>query len=148
MKTITWDNPNKQHFESAHKTFNRQVDCIMKGNVIGKTQISWYIRSYNELECNGRINEPGHLQNYDLDMFKRAGYHIPTQILNKIRELGTNQKFILYNFHHWNDDKRISDGWVLTTADYGNETLILIVFDNSNWRAQDAVYATIKYITC
>ena len=66
MKEKVWDNPNKMHFESPHKTFNRQCALISTGNQIGDVVTSNYIRPFAEVECNGKVNPEGHLQDWDL----------------------------------------------------------------------------------
>jgi hypothetical protein len=147
MKTITWDNPNKMHFESPHKTFNRQAELISTGNVIGTVQYSNYIRPYNELECNGFSFEAGHLQNYDLTKNVVASI-LPSHIREQVRKLTHDDGGIIYNFHHWNGDKRIDDGFVLTTSKpYKEYKLIKVWYVNNDWRAVEAVTEAIKYIT-
>ena len=145
MKKCTWDNGNKMHFESPHKTFNRQTNCICTGNVVADTQYSNYIRPFTELECNGRVNEPGHLQNWDLTQHFTSSI-LPGHIRQEVRELTRDQKAILYNFHHWNGRRRIDDGWVLT-SDSQEYKLIRVWYINPDWRAVEAVNEAIKYIT-
>jgi hypothetical protein len=65
-KKIEWRTPNHMKFESLHKTFDRQADCVSIGNMIGHVQLSGFIRPRNEIECNGLPFEKGHLQEYDL----------------------------------------------------------------------------------
>lgn len=145
MKTKTWDNPNRMHFESPHKTFNRQCRYITTGNQIGDIVYSNYVRPYGETECNGFTNPPGHLQNYDLTKNIVAGT-LPYHIREKVRELTRDTGGIIYNFHHWNDGKRIDDGFVLTTR-HDDYKLIKVWYVNRDWRARAAIDEAVKYIT-
>lgn len=145
MKNMTWDNPNKMHFESPHKTFNRQCRCICKGNQIGDVVYSNYVRPYGETECNGFTSPLGHLQNYDLTKNIVADT-LPCWIREKIRKLTHDDGGIVYNFHHWNGDKCIDDGFVLTGR-HQEYRLIKVWYVNSDWRAQAAVDEAVKYIT-
>lgn len=140
MKTIVWDNPNKMHFESPHKTFNKQTRCISTGNVIGDTQTSFFIRPYYETECNGFTRPEGYLQNYDLKIFER----LPAYIYNQVKDLTKDNGGILYDFHHWQGNKKVTDGYVLTTTKHD----FVKVWDiNNDYRAQEAVEEAILYIT-
>jgi len=143
MKKHTWDNPNKMHFESLHKTFNKQTQCLSTGNVWSNTQWSNYIRPSYELECNGFTNEKGHLQNFDLESFSKMG--VNSYILNRIKELvDENKGGILYLFKHYNNNQRILDGLVLTDRQYNHiHTWEL----NQDYRAVDAVYKAREYVT-
>lgn len=149
MKEITWDNENKMHFESAHKTFNKQTTYISPGNVLGNTQYSSYIRKSSETECNGTW-PVGHLQQYDLKPFREKC--IPFMVLKKVEELVNKQEgsCILYCFRHWvgpkGDTREIIDGVVLTTG-YPECKHIETWFLNNDWRAMDAVMEARKYVT-
>ena len=145
MKKHEWDNPNKMRFESPHKTFNRQTNCLSTGNVIANTQYSNYIRPYGELECNGFTNPPGHLQDWDLTKNIVANT-LPHHIREEIRLLTHDDGGIIYNFHHWQGDKRIDDGFVLTSQ-HDDYKLIKVWYVNKDWRAIAAVDEAIKYIT-
>lgn len=53
-KTRVWKKDgNHMVFDSPHKGFNKQVDGISTGNVMGDVQLSGFVRPYNETECNG-----------------------------------------------------------------------------------------------
>lgn len=145
MKKHVWDNDNKMHFESPHKTFNRQCTLITTGNHIGNVVYSNYIRSYHKTECNGFTNAPGHLQNWDLTKNIVANV-LPDYIRDQVRQLTHDEGGIIYNFHHWNGERRIDDGFVLTTRDE-NYQLIKVWHVNTNWRARAAVDEAIKYVT-
>lgn len=141
MKEKIWDNPNKMHFESPLRTFNRQCTLISTGNQIGNVVYSNYIRPYSEVECNGFVNPPGHLQEWDLT---KNIVKLPLLIKEEVRQLTHDKGGIIYHFHHWNGDKRIDDGFVLTSE--GND-LVKVWYVNNDWRAMEAVNETVKYIT-
>ena len=143
MKKAHWDTPNKMRFESPHKTFNRQCKLIVVGNQIGDVVYSNYVRAYSEIECNGFMNPPGHLQNWDL-VSNIVSNILPGDIREEVRELTREAGGIIYNFHHWNRDTRIDDGFVLTTR---NHKLIKVWYSTNNWRARGAVDEAVKYIT-
>ena len=144
MKEKLWDNPNKIHFASPHKAFNKQCTLISTGNQIGNVVYSNYIRPYSQLECNGFTHPPGYLQDYDLR--KNIVGIVPQYIAAVVRKLGKDMSLILYNFHHWRGDKRIDDGWVLTTGHDNGYKLLRTWYVNHNWRAKAAVDEAVKYI--
>ncbi len=141
MKKATWDNPNKMHFESPHKTFNRQTVCISLGNVVTPTQHSSYIRPYWEIECNGRTWEPGSLQKHDFDLFSTNS--LPYAIREEVKKLTRTEGGILYSFFHWSGQSRVLDGVVLTTRVYIH---VKTWFVNSTWKAHEAVCEARRYI--
>lgn len=145
MKKHTWDNPNKMHFESPHKTFNRQCRLITVGNQIGDVVYSNYIRPYT-MTTNpvGEEKPQGYLQNWDLT--RNIVADLPHHIREEVKKLTRDTRGIIYNFHHWNGDKRIDDGFVLT-AGYDGYKLIKVWYINPDWRARGAVDEAIKYIT-
>lgn len=143
MKKIKWVNGNHMLFESAHKTFNRQVDCISTGNVIGDAQFSFYIRPYTETECNGFTNPQGHLQEFDLKPFRQL---IPEDIINYVKEASHDKQTILYVFKHFIKGRRIVDGAVLTTSNYEHPKLIRKWYLGANWKNNSIIDEAIKYI--
>ena len=122
MKEKVWANPNRMLMESGHKTFDRQTNCISTGNVIANTQLSFYIRPYSRVECNGRKFPPGHLRNYDLKWWTRP--LLPSHVRNYVESVTKDEPVIVYQFHHflsggyWGKERRIVHGYVVTTADY------------------------------
>jgi len=140
MKKIKWLNPNKMKFESKHKTFNKQCTCISTGNQIGDVVLSSYVRPFNETECNGRINEKGHLQNYDLNwILKDFAYYVKDWIRKNV----IKESIIAYEFHHYDNHRKIVDGYVITD----NKHKLLEVWYEGNYKNQSAVDEAIKYIT-
>lgn len=141
MKTVEWATPNRMKFDSDHKTFNRQVSMIGKGNVWGNTQHSSFIRPSNETSCNGRVNEKGHLQRYDLKVFYKImdRSHVDTASLLVDKHNGG----ILYAFFHYNGSQRVYDGGILTTRDYR----LIRRFYVGSYKQQSIVDEAINYLT-
>ena len=144
MKKRQWVNGNHMLFESLHKTFNKQIDCISHGNVWGDVQYSNYIRAYTETECNGFTSPEGHLQKFDLESFYNL--RVPSYILDQVKELTHNQKGILYLFKHFNKGERVLDGLVLTNANYDNPKVIQVWYLGRNYKQISIVDEAIKYI--
>lgn len=109
-----------QHCLSQHATFNKQVDasCIMAGNVTSDVQTSTFIRPRQELECNGRVNAPGHLQEFDLQTFE--GRPNMDRVLRYIRTdpfFETNTA-IGYRVFHYVGQQLTLHGFVLTDREH------------------------------
>ena len=138
MKKVKWVNGNKMLFESEYKTFNKAVDLIGHGNVMGNVQTSGYIRGYSETECNGLQSPKGHLQNYDLDWLNK---HLPYELKDWIK--GQNKTFVGYSFFYWKNGGRIFIGWVVTCQD----KLVKKVYAKYNSKTISALDECIKYIT-
>ncbi|MBR2652848.1 MAG: hypothetical protein IKC22_00785 [Bacilli bacterium] len=81
--------------DSGYKTFDNYIVCISRGNVVGGGQTSFYIRPYNEITCNGKTFEKGHLRNYDLSMFSGLDY----EVRKYVESITTNQSCVLYKFY-------------------------------------------------
>lgn len=94
------------------KTFNKQTTLITDGNVISNTQYSNYIRPYNEIKCNGHINDRGELRNYDLQYFT-LNPEIKDYVLKNTENIGG----YLYQFHFYNERKeKVVVGWIFEQA--------------------------------
>jgi hypothetical protein len=143
VKQKEWINGNHMKFESLHKTFNLQVDCISTGNVIGDVQYSSFVRPRDELECNGFVNEPGHLQEYDLKPFREI-LHSPGYILDAVRQ--ETRSVILYAIFHYsyNKGERIIHGVILTTGDH---KLLHKWYLLDNEKSRSVIDEATKYIT-
>ena len=125
-------------FESEHKTFNRQTNIITHGNIFANTQHGGLVRPYDEIECNGFISEKGHLQQFDFN-----GLNIPQHIRDKISAF--NMRVWAYNFKHYNGNKRIDDGWIVT--DYDHNLLGIYSPYYANWKQKSILEAAVSYIT-
>ncbi len=113
MKEKKWRDGNHMIFESLCKTFNKQCDYISTGNVIGTVQLSFFVRPYNEVECNGFTNPPGHLRDFDLKVWRNR--RTPHVVLDCVKELTNDgKKIILYCFRHWNNGEEVVHGYVIT----------------------------------
>lgn len=141
LKKVEWENPNKMKFDSSFKVFNKQTDLITTGNVYSNTQTSAYIRPYNEvINPVGEKREKGFLQDWDLNNFTNLPYNVREDIKNKAKE----KSVILYEFKHYNKDRKVVDGYVLTDNHYKH---LKTYYTNPNFKSQDAVNEASKYIS-
>jgi hypothetical protein len=123
-RKLEWLNPNKAKIETGHKTFDRQCEAVMQGQLIGTCQYSMCIRPVNEVECNGHRFDKGALRAYDLKPFHPLPF--PTH-----RCLDTiTYPVILYKFRHWGKKidydrhQEIVDGYIITTYKGGKHKLL------------------------
>lgn len=143
MKKIEWETPNKMHFESAYKTFNKQVDIIATGNVAAYTQFSFIIRPYKQTECNGFTRKPGELMNFDLSAFKKLPIAVRKIVSDKERE----DSIILYEFRTWKDGQKDVFAYVITDYDYNYITsCVLLSRGQSYMKRNDALLKILPYI--
>lgn len=117
MKKHEWVNPNKMLFESEHKTFNKQCDCISTGNVWGGVQYSSYIRPIKETRCNGMDFEQGHLYKFDIAPFEKL---VSRYDLSYATDLLKENGGILYMFSHISGANRIIDGLIATDKQHNH----------------------------
>lgn len=146
VKPITFDHPDKMHFESGHKAFDRQTVILTPGNVIAPTQFSSYIRPAQETECNGQTWSEGHLQRFDLQSFAEYGLsHCLDEVRKIINERGTQA--ILYLFRHKSGERIIEDGLLLTTGADEGYLELQRWYLNSQPKASSAFEEAIRYVT-
>jgi hypothetical protein len=69
---------NRLDIDLDYADFEAKADYISTGNVISNVMHGNFIRARNKLECNGRVNLPGYLQDYDLKTFRQ--YKIDEEI--------------------------------------------------------------------
>ncbi len=101
---------------TGHKTFDKKSEgCIMTGNVISNVQFSWFVRPFNQTDCNGFYFPPGYLQKVDLNSFSST---LPECVKECIRRNGRSQRFIVYEFRHFRGRKKIIHGYVITTDEH------------------------------
>jgi hypothetical protein len=152
MKKVVWRNGWHMLFESDHKEFNRQVDSISTGNVIGNAQLSFYIRPKSEIECNGHPFPEGHLRNIDLGYFNDG---LPNFVKETVYAHTENESVILYEFRHWARGKtnipheyvkthrKIAHGYVITT---GEHHLIKAFVTGPTRKSESVIIEAVKYI--
>ena len=142
----------KQLVDTCWKTFDRQTNCISTGNVVANTQLSLYIRPYQETECNGFTFKPGELMEVDLKSFT---YRPPDNIMDILRDKSREKSVILYMFstsetvgNIVGKRMRVPFFWVITG---GNHRLVRrhIVYRHGAqmWKRQKAADEVLKYIT-
>lgn len=111
MKQAQWRDPNHMLVETGNKTFDRQVDAISTGNVLGHVQLSGFIRPRTRTE-NGLNTyfEPGRLRNFDLNGFAS----LPHRVREYVKSITESEAVILYEFRHWRSGRKIVHGYVIT----------------------------------
>ena len=139
MKKIEWATPNKMLIDTGHKTFDRQTNVIMTGNVIANTQHSGFIRAWQQTEVNGLTRDPGHLQNWNLGGFQ----NIPAHVKKYIREQAHARSVILYRFFYHNGRRAITHGWVVTTD---NHTLLRSFITGPTDKSRYVIQEVTQYI--
>ncbi len=148
MKRLTWINPNKCQINTGFKRFDEQCTLITTGNAYTSTQRSWYIRPYNECECNGQMFKPGYLLEKDLEALgnifnmQKLPYLIEKEVFDKKR----TESILLYVFGTYRDCKFNAFGVVLTDK-CGKLIDYTIVGHNHLNKYASAVCAIIPYIT-
>jgi len=141
MKAKTWDNPNKMHIETGHKTFDRQTNIITRGNVIANTEYGWIIRARLDTRCNEKDFPVGHLRAFDLKFFK----NMPRPVRSKLMELTDSEDAVwLYEFHHWRGPAKIVDGYTMTA--YEDHELLATFTTGPTRRSRSVVHEASKYV--
>ena len=103
--------------KTGHRTFDRQANdpktgYVGTGNVSSSVQRSTFVRAFSKTLCNGRENEPGALQKFDLEPFQKS---ISPAALAQVRELAQDDDVILYKFHtNRRSGSRDVHGWVIS----------------------------------
>lgn len=141
FREAVWRDGNHMLFESGHKTFDRQVDCISTGNVIGHVQLSFYIRAYTETRCNGLTWPPGHLRAFDLGNWPQLPSHVRDRV---IRESEAKDVW-LCELRHWTSrDKKIVHGYILTDHSYN---LLAKFVAGPTHKSQLVIDEAVTYVT-
>lgn len=120
---------NSMVIGSGHIAFDQQTNCISTGNIIANTQYGGFIRARTQTECNGHNFPEGYLRERDLEPFleySRLGrgsrgwrqQEMTYAALERVRGETEDKSIILYSFFHYNGDKRIVHGFILTKTDY------------------------------
>jgi len=141
MKKITWDNPNKMHIETGHRTFDRQTNLISTGNIVANTIIGRHVRAHNNLNGWDGPCEPGYLQDFDLSSF-RFGV-MPSHVREYIKSAAVDESVWVYHLFHYNGNRRIIHGWVITSHDHKPLRKFVI---GPTRKSYDVVYEAAKYL--
>ena len=136
-RVVEWINGNKARFNSLHKGYNSKIQCPSPGNTIDDGYLGLFVRAWNELECNGRINEPGKLYNFDMESFRRYG------VPHRIEELLKQSGGILYCLRTYTGDRLTIYGWVVTDKDHNYLTSI---HTGANYKQDSVVDEFIPYV--
>lgn len=114
MKEEIWNKRGTRiiNFESAHKTFNKYIVSVFRGQCIGGGQFSLCIRPYSEKECNGHKFPEGHLRRFDL---KNFSHYLNNRLINFLDE-NKEVRVVLYEFYHYSKGKRVLHGHIVQNA--------------------------------
>jgi hypothetical protein len=136
--------------DTGHKAFDRQANAtvVTVGNVMSDVQFSSYVRPADELECNGFTNEPGHLQNFDIQQFRRSRPEMPAHVERAARAAADRWGgAILYRFGYWVrvtvDPRRIHMGWVVTDKQHR----LVAAFPASTPKARRVIDTLLNFVT-
>jgi len=97
------------------------------------------VRGYNETECNGKVWEKGHLQEYDLNWMVKG---LPGFAKNWIRDYAKTESVIAYHFFYRSKDKKIDIGYVVTDTKHN----LLKKWYVGSDKAASALDESVKYI--
>jgi len=151
MKKAEWINGNHQKLNTGLKAFDQQVGGLGIGNIIDNVQSSSFVRSWWDKGrdlCDNSGNlwgqndrAPGVLFEFDMKFF----YHIPEFVYDYMEELCKKKResVILYDFHHYNGDRRICDGYVITDQ---NHHLIKQFFTGPTSKSYGVILECSRYI--
>lgn len=136
----------KQIIDSGWKEFDMQTNCITTGNAYCNTQISSFIRPFNEMECNGYSFNKGHLMNFDLQQFQKFG--IPENIRKILRNPEREDSVILYMFFVINKGRVNPFCWVVTDRNYKLiDTRLVVGYGQNFMKRVSAEREILSYIT-
>ncbi len=105
MERLKWINSGKCDINTGFKAFDKQCDTICTGNAYTNTQRSWYIRPYNECECNGQTFEPGELLEKDIQSLGRIKNlpSLPYYVQKNLFDENRTENICLYVFGTYKD---------------------------------------------
>lgn len=136
--------------DTGHRAFDRQANrtYVGVGNVASDVQFSSYVRSRDELECNGRVNAPGHLQDFDINHFRNSQPPMPAHVERTARRAAdAGGGSILYRFGYWvqvrTNPRRIHLGWVVTDRVHR----LVAAFPASTPKARQVIDAMLAFVT-
>ena len=141
FRKAVWRDGNHMLFESGHKTFDRQVDCISTGNIIGNVQLGFYIRSYAETKCSGQTFPVGHLRDFDLENWQQLPSHVRERVLRETTDKGV----WLCELRHWRGEHKIVHGYILTTDD--DHRLLARFRTGPTYKSDLVIDEAITYVT-
>lgn len=142
MKKIIWATPNKMEIGTGHAAFDRQTNIISTGNIIANTMIGWHIRPHSETECNGLTRPPGHLRDFDLQLFRSR--NMRRHVLSYILSVTQDSPIWLYEFFHYNGRCRIMHGYIVTAKDH---THMRSFITGPTQKSAGVIYECEKYVS-
>lgn len=112
-KMYSWSkNGMKMIIDSGFKEFDKQTNCLSRGNAIANTQYSNYIRPYYETKNPvGQEVEKGFLRDYDLKYFSL------NKMTNSFRDwldnITKNDKVMIYEYFIYRNKQKEVIGWLV-----------------------------------
>jgi hypothetical protein len=132
LKEIMWENPDKMHIETGHKTFDKQTVIITTGNVIAPTMYGTCVRSYHTYRNPvGQPCNPGKMQEFDLCSYGLRS--MPEIVRRAVVQFSLNRDVWVYEIFHsyrpriqntWTRGYRLGEwtkwvhGYLVTTMDH------------------------------
>lgn len=92
---------------------------FMTGNVCSNFQTSTFVRAPSQTECNGKVNEPGHLTAFDLQQFKAQGLGDLLSWYARFHAEYPDQETIAYVLRDMGRNRKIHyRGWIVTSTSH------------------------------
>ena len=141
-KAIVWDNPNKMHIDTGHKTFDRQTRCISTCASISSTQFGGGVRPVTEI-MNAGIGPFAHgeLQKYDLGQWHKDAHPAAKQVAKKYADK-LNKSVMLHHFFHRTKGKKYVHGYAVTSG----EKILAIVYNGFRYKSNRVVDVCCEYL--
>ena len=118
---------NRIALDLDYADFESKADYIATGNVISNVMFGSCIRPRNQLECNGRVNLPGHLQNFDLQGLRPYSQYRIAEAISKNEWFEENKGLAHVLRHRNRQGNLIVHGAIVTDLSYKP----VMVFDYS-----------------
>ena len=95
--------------ETGFKRFDKETNCICRGNIISNTMYGSYIRPYSEVKNGSYIGEVGDFLKYDMKNFKK----IPNNIKRILEDKERKESYCLYELFTHPNGRREVFGYIL-----------------------------------
>ena len=149
LKESVWNEKrDRQIVNTGHVTFDRQTNALGTGNYFADTMHGAHIRPFKEVGCNGIINKPGHLQNFDLLPFVKDA---PESVISAVKRYCVDNSAWLYVLHSysyrkqagWPAHVKIVHGYILASYD---DQLISTWVTGPSHKSYRVVYGCLPYL--
>ena len=141
---LKWKTPTKPEISTGHKAFDRFCNYLGTANVLSDGQFGACIRPRTGTECNGRSWPPGELRDFDLKPFRTK---MPPSLEKRVLEATETQGANLSMIFHYNKDRMIVHGFILSTGASEGHRLILSKCTGPTRKSQDVIDWVAKRIS-